>query len=195
MKKVFILAVGVLLVCGLAGCTSASNPGNGEEISQQAVSETVKTETGKEPSPEELEQLLLQQPVVVTSTEYKVQDEEYKNLYPDMLSAVFQNNTTVDIKNAVVVFAAWDANNLPVKIKGKLSFKEGSYLPSVNYSDINLVPGASYGDKSGYEIDEDNGIVTIKAIVKSYEDFEGNKWENPCYKDFAALYEGKKLSK
>jgi hypothetical protein len=34
-----------------------------------------------------------------------------------MLHAVAQNNTTDDIQHAVVAFAAWDKNGLPLKLK------------------------------------------------------------------------------
>ena len=36
-------------------------------------------------------------------------------------------------------------------------------------------------------------IATFKAIVVSYETFEGKTWNNPYYEDFCSLYEGKKL--
>lgn len=133
------------------------------------------------------------QPLRVTSTRYIVQDEQYKNLYPDMLQAVLINETDLDIKNAVVAFVAWDANNLPVKIKGSIDFSDGAYIRQVNYNDINLVPGATYGESSGYEIDADCGIVRFKAIVVSYEAFTGETWTNPYYQDWCRLYEGVKL--
>lgn len=44
----------------------------------------------------EFEQLLSEQPLAVVKTEYIVQDEQYKLLYPDMLQAVIQNNTPED---------------------------------------------------------------------------------------------------
>ncbi len=133
------------------------------------------------------------QDVRVISTKYVVQDAQYKALYPDMLQAVIVNNTDVDIKNAVVAFAAWDANGLPVKIKGSVDFTNGAYIKQVNYSDINLIPGATFGENSGFEVDEACGIATFRAVVVSYEDFEGTTWENPYYQDWCKLYEGVKL--
>ena len=133
------------------------------------------------------------QELKVIKTKYVVQDEVYKALYPDMLQAVIQNDTSYDIKNAIVAFAAWDSNNLPVKIKGSFDFSDGAYNIEVNYGDINLVPGEKFGESSGYEIDENCNIKTIKAIVVSYETFDGTTWENPLYEDWCELYEGVKL--
>lgn len=142
---------------------------------------------------QEFDDLLSTQRVRVTSTNYVVQDEKYKSLYPDMLQAVIQNDTQYDIKNAVVAFVAWDANNLPVKIKGSVDFSDGSYIKLVNYNDINLIPGDSFGSDSGFSVDEECGIKTFKAIVVSYEAFTGETWENPLYDEWCKFYEGVKL--
>lgn len=156
---------------------------------------TTKPETSTEPAMTE-DNLLSQidaQELKVIKTKYVVQDEEYKSLYPDMLQAVIQNNTSYDIKNALVAFVAWDSNNLPVKIKGSIDFSDGSYIKKVNYGDINLVPGKKFGESSGFEIDENCNIKTFKAIVVSYETFDGTTWENPLYEDWREFYEGVKL--
>ncbi len=147
------------------------------------------------PSEKELSGLLKAEPVFIKSTKYIVQDEKYKTLYPDMLQAVIQNNTKEDIKSAMVAFAAWDKNGLPVKIKGHLSFDDGVYIAEVDYSDINLAAGGTYGKDSGFQLDENLEIETFKAIVVSYETYDGTEWENPHYKNFCSLYEGKKQKK
>ena len=141
----------------------------------------------------EFEQLLSEQPLAVVKTEYIVQDEQYKLLYPDMLQAVIQNNTTEDIKDAVVAFVAWDENRLPVKIEGQFDLGGGTYIKRVNYLDINLVGGDTYGENSGYSLGEHCEIETFKAIAVSYETFDGKTWENPYYDAFRVLYEGQKL--
>lgn len=157
------------------------------------VNNSVEKKDSTSMTADELEHNLSTQPVTIIKTEYVVQDARYKSLYPDMLQAVLQNNTTEDIKDAVVAFVAWDNNNLPVKIEGQHSFGDNSYVCEVNYSDINLAAGNTYGESSGYPIDENCNIATFKAIVVSYETFEGKTWNNPYYKDFCSLYEGKKL--
>ncbi len=142
----------------------------------------------------ELESNLSTQPVTIIKTDYVVQNEQFKSLYPDMLQAVLQNNTTDDIKNAVVAFVAWDSNKLPVKIEGQFDFGGGSYIKEVNYADINLAAGDTFGEDKGYSLGENCEIATFKAIVVSYETFDGDTWDNPYYEDFCSLYEGQKLN-
>ena len=158
------------------------------------LSETSKQQNNEEKlTEEELIAELEKAEMSVISTKYEIQDERYKSLYPDMLQAVIKNNTSYDIKNAVVAFVAWDKNNLPVKIKGAIDFSDGSYIREVNYSDINLIPNDTYGKDSGFEIDENSGISKFKAIVVSYETFEGEIWYNPYYDEWCEFYEGVKL--
>ncbi|BAK81150.1 hypothetical protein RATSFB_0588 [Candidatus Arthromitus sp. SFB-rat-Yit] len=138
----------------------------------------------------ELDEALNNQPVKIIKTEYISQDKKF--LQPDLLSAVFQNDSGTDIKNAVLGFVAWDANNFPVKIKSKYDFTDGEYFKRVNCNDVNLVNGTSYGENSGLSIDNDN-IAKFKPIVISYTDFDGNTWENPLLEEFKKMYVDKKL--
>lgn len=142
----------------------------------------------------ELEAQLAEQPVVVLSTSVLVQSDEYKGLYPDLLSAVVQNNSGTEIKTMTIGFVAWDANNLPVRIAGQYDFDDGTYFKEVTAEDVNLVNGATYGDEQGLALSDDcDNIKTIKAIVTSYTDFDGNTWENPLVEDFRAVYENQRL--
>lgn len=74
-------------------------------------------------SAEELKASLASQPVFFSSTQYVVQDNQYKSLYPDMLQGIVQNNSEDDMRDAVVAFVGWDTDGLPVKIKGQIIFK------------------------------------------------------------------------
>jgi len=186
MKKriiaVLLCAVAVLSLCGC-------NPFPWlPSVEKQEVPEEQK----KTCTMAELDALMANQPLIVKSTKYLVQDEQYKALYPDMLQAVIYNNTTADIKNAIVAFVAWDENNLPVKIKGSIDFSDGSYVTKVNFKDINLAPGGTYGESSGYEVDEKCNISSFKACVVSFETFGGEKWENPYFDEWSKLYSGVK---
>lgn len=145
-------------------------------------------------TPESLDELLAAQPLAVTDARFVVQSESYSMLFSDMLTANIVNNSQHDIKDAVVAFVAWDKNGLPVKIKGMFDMVGGMYVKEVSLDDINLVPGDTYGEKSGYSLSADSGIVTVKAIAISYVTFEGEEWENPCYDTFREMYEGKKLA-
>lgn len=217
MKKVFLICT-VVTMCFLGGCgsgaksTTSKEPNvtkNTEADKKTAEKDKETTETEKaieetkkeEPAPsnvtmtvDEFDSLLSEQPLSITGTKYIVQNEEYKSLYPDLLQVTLQNNTDADIKSSVLAFAAWDKNGLPVKIVGYLSFTGGAYISKVNYSDINLETGGSYGKDSGLQLDEDLNIDSFKAIVVSYETFDGEEWENPYFDEFCKLYEGKKLA-
>lgn len=143
----------------------------------------------------ELDAALLEQPMYVEKADYIVQDEKYKVLYPDMLQAIIKNNSGTDVKNAVIAFAAWDANGFPVKIKTAHSLRDGNYVVECNYGDVNMVDGSTYGSESGLPLDSDtDNIATFKAIVVNYDDFDGNTWENPHYDTWIEMYSDKKLS-
>ena len=162
---------------------NTTNVENNKSIEERQVMNTV-----------DFENLLSSQPVSVINTEYVVQDESFKALYPDLLTVSIKNNTDQDIKNAVVSFVAWDENNLPVKIEGQFDFSDTTYVKKVNFSDINLVAGGTFDENSGLALSENSKTKTFKAIVESYETFDGTTWKNPYYDEFCTLYEGKKLT-
>lgn len=143
----------------------------------------------------ELNDGLSKQQIKIISTKYVVQDTRYKALYPDMLQVVLQNNSKSDIKNAVIGFVAWDSNKLPVKIKASgFDPNDPSYIVQCDYDDINLVSGGKFGNNYGFSVDENCNIKFFKAIVVSYETFEGETWENPLYSQWEELYAGKRLT-
>lgn len=215
MKKAIVETVlAAFVATSLIGCSSANKAGGSEteststaEATTTTTTEATTTTTTEETTTEttlsrmvsvnieELDELLAKQPVYISSTEYVVQDKNYKSLYPDMLQAVITNNSEDDIKDAVVVFVAWDENNLPVKIKGQFDFSDGEYLTKCNYSGINLIPGKTYGNDSGMALDTGLNIKKFKAIVYSYETFEGKKWTNPYYHAWSSMYGGGKKLK
>lgn len=133
-------------------------------------------------------------PLAVSEARLVVQSDKYKSLYPDMLQAILVNNSDNDIKNASVAFMAWDANDLPVLLKGQYDINDATYVKVVEYSGINMIPGSEYGESSGMNLrDSITGIVTVKAIVRSYDTFEGETWTNPYYDAYIGKYAGKKL--
>ncbi len=210
MKKLFVAAVVGVTVAMIAACgggstteitqseTKADGKESAESVEKQEETEEIK-ETKQDTKKQtmtvsEFENLLSELPVTVDSVEYVVQSDEYKSLYPDALNAIITNHTSEDIKNAVVAFVAWDENNLPVKIEGQFDFNGGAYVKEVTYDDINLVPDASFGENYGYSLGESCKISSFKAIVESFETFNGESWENPYYSAWRKLYEGNKYS-
>lgn len=161
-----------------------------------AEGETTIDDKTDELSAEKLEEVLLQQPCYVKRTRYIVQEEDkqYKTLYPDILSAIIKNNAKTEIKSVVVAFAAWDKNNLPIKLIGQYDFSGGSYVQQCNFEDVNLLNGETFGKNSGMAINKDTAdIEEFKAIVVSYTDFDENIWENPYYENWLSVYENQKL--
>ena len=150
MKKSFLVILSAAMIlggCGGSGTSAATNTEKAQESASETADmqkettqkETTEAETTvppkevKELSVEEFDELLSGLPVSVVKSEYLVQDEQYKSLYPDMLNAVIQNNTDADIKDAVLAFVAWDSNHLPVKLVGNMDFSGGDYFAEVNY--------------------------------------------------------------
>jgi FtsZ-binding cell division protein ZapB len=144
----------------------------------------------------DLEAKLAEQPVYVISTDYLIQSDEYKSLYPDMLNAVIKNNSGTEVKNVVISFAAWDENYLPVKINGQYDFDGGKYINECDLGDVNMVDGSTFGEDMGMSLSEDcDNIKIVKAIVREYTDFDEKKWKNPYYDAWTSAYENKKLEK
>lgn len=200
MKKVVSLLIVLMLGTMLVSCKNNSSKeddltksNNQNDVIESGNKEKPKQETKKILTADELINELNNQPLIVTKTEYIVQDPELKSLYPDMLNVIIQNNSGTDIKSAVVGFVAWDENNFPVKVVGNLDFSGGDYFVQVDYGDVNMVNGASYGDGIGFTLAKDSKISKFKAIVTAYTDFNGNTWSNPLLDDFKDLYVDKKL--
>ena len=179
------------LYSGKKLASSENSATSGDSAGNKAA---VSTTTKKTLTKTELDAELAKQELKIVSQKYKEQSSDNKILYPDMLQVTLQNDTKHEIKNAVVAFVAWDKNNLPVKIVGQHDYNDGTYIKEVNYSDINLIPGAKFGSNGGFSLDKDcNNIKSFKAIVVSYESFDGETWENPYYEQWRELYEGQKI--
>lgn len=166
-----------------------------EEETETSAAKNKQTTSPGDMTAEKLEEELMNQELVVEDEEYIIQDSEYKNLYPDMLSAIIRNNSNVYIKNMTYGFVAWDKNGLPVRLKGDIDFSDGSYFHGGTGEAINVAPGEVHGRDYGFGIDSDiDNIHTLKAIAVSYEGFNGESWENPYLNDFLDIYEGKRLA-
>lgn len=192
----------LLSTCALSltvGCSSASESANNNAANSanDDTKESVALEEKKEktPSAKALKKKAHDFPLEILDVDIVSQtdDESYKTLYPDMISTTVKNNTDIDIKSFTIAYAAWDKNNLPVKIKGNIDFSDGRYIAKVGAEDINLVPGDTYGEDSGYEIDEDMEIEKVIAVILDYTDFDGNVVKNDHADAFLDAIEGKKM--
>jgi len=207
MIKVNFLILLTILFVGCSSSTEADSQSDEEVISKEQTEDLdEKSEDSSESNKDhvdekvsltekELKEKLKENPLKVIDKDYIVQDEELKSLYPDMLEVIIENNSGEDIRDAVIAFAAWDENGLPLKIEASFELSGGNYIYIVNANDINLIDGDTYGEESGFEVSEEmEKIEEFEATVVSYETFDDEKWENEFFDDFQELYEGKKRS-
>lgn len=188
-----LLSVSILLF----GCDMKSEKESHSKTKESNItksnSNTEKKEEVKENGLDQLENRLDNQDLIVEDSKYLIRSEELKSLYPDALQAFIRNNTDKDIKDITFGFVAWDKNGLPIKIKQAIDFSEGAYFRGVKGEAVNIASADLYGQDTGMEIKEGMDVEYFKPIVVSYEDFEGNNWENKELDNFLEIYEGKRL--
>ena len=182
MKKILalLLCVGMIFTLTACGSNSSSEDTNDTEYQEEVTEEAEENYT-----PSELDEQIEAQDCHVKKTKYVVQSEEYKALYEDLIIGYVENNTGETIKNLEVAYAAWDEDGLPII----LDYDE--YVLPVDLNGVNLKDGETLKDQ-GLAVDsqlaEKGTIKKCKSIVVSYEDFSGNKWENPLYENWKYIY-------
>lgn len=133
-----------------------------------------------------------QKVIIVGTPTVKKQSDRYTSLYPDMLTAVIQNNSDQTIKSYIIGFLAFDSSGYPVKIKAPVDFNP-SYEKKVSAADANVLPGGTHGDGLGSEIDTPHNISTILACVYSATFYDGTTWTNEYYSYWLEEYKEKPL--
>lgn len=199
MKKITALILALIMVLSLAACGGGNEKDNTDTANDAALTTDDSSKDEKTPensgedvaaelSVDELEAEIQKQPCFVYECEYYVQDEQYKALYPDLMLAKLENQSGIAIKDVIVAFAAWDENNLPVIID---TIGNDDYVIQCTMNGINLADGSTLTNQ-GMQVEsrqaERGEIKSFKAIVVSYEDFDGNVWENPLYKNWVNIY-------
>ena len=194
-KKVIFMFCFIILICSVSVSCSYTDKKN-KNVSQIFKSQKLNQEdevSYTSMTKDELEEAMTKQPIKILRTEHYVSSIlNSKGVPQNYLTSVIQNNSGVRIKDVVIGFVAWDDKNLPIKIKSDDMFYIPSYLTKVNYNDINLEDGYSYGQNIGAAV-ENNEIVNLKSIVISYTDYDGNTWKNDLMKEFENLYLNKKF--
>ncbi|MBW0765496.1 DUF5780 domain-containing protein [Mammaliicoccus fleurettii] len=190
MKKALIIIFAVLY---LYGCENKGSNADSSESTAEDMTESKVKREHKSMNANSLENNLDKQDLVIEDGKYLIRSEDAKSLYPDALQAFIRNNTYKDIKDITFGFVAWDKNGLPVKIKQSIDFSDDEYFRGVKGEAVNIASGDLFGEESGMEIKEGIDVEFFKPIVVSYEDFEGNTWENKELKNFLKVYEGKRL--
>lgn len=194
MKKIVIIIVTIAVLCATCAVSESALDLSGmTEDELTALIEAAQQELESRDAGERNESTE-DNTLYVSDAYLTVQSAEYKSLYPDLFQAILVNNTKHDIKNVVIAFVAWDENNLPLLIKSQFDFNAATYVIRASYSGVNMVPGSTFGEKAGVKLDESvKGVATVKAVVASYETFDGETWTNPHYDAFIEQYAGKKL--
>ena len=123
-KKGFFVLIAIISIICITGCSNTNdsketgnNNLNSSNITENSNSEQnnkkdKEEEKKKEPeyTKESLDEEISKQPVIVYSTEYLVQDADYKCLYPDLLIANIKNNSGTDVKKAEVLKDLYDCH-------------------------------------------------------------------------------------
>ncbi len=189
MKKIFIILICLCTLFAFCACGESSKESSTSDLPQSNTEATKE----KKLSADELNAELKKQPCYVYETEYYVQDDNYKSLYPDLLLPKIKNQSDTNIKDVWVAFVAWDPNGLPVIIE---STGDSGYIVECAFNGINLTKGETLTDY-GLQLTQDfafsEQVDKFKAIVTHYKDFDGNTWDNPLYSDWKEMYKEKEL--
>ena len=195
-KLLMFFLTAVIVVLSFAGC-SADKPikDNADIIKEKTVVKQTVTA-------EEFDELLLTMPLAVTEKELIInkKSDEGESLdgqapeeptSPDMLKFVVRNNTDTDIKNMSVAFVGWNENGEPVRFGPASETRGREYLNVAYFAGVNMTSGGMFGEGNEFLLSEWHEISTFKAIVKDFETFDGDSWENPYFEQFCELYEEK----
>lgn len=134
------------------------------------------------------------QEVSVLSANVVSQSDNYKALYPDMLQSIIKNNTNKTIKNIKIGWLGFDSNNLPLKIQYQNNFGNANYEFTGIANDVNILSQQTYGDKKGWDLEENHGLAKVLACVKHVDYYDGSTWDNPYYQYWIDKYNDKPYS-
>lgn len=119
-------------------------------------------------------------PIRVTSSKVLVQSKLNKDAYPDMLTAVVLNASGKEVTGYTVGFVAFDENGDPIEILTQYD-ENGYYEILGDAVDISVANGQSFGSSYGWRLENEHGIVYLKACVELATYSDGDVWENPIY--------------
>lgn len=140
-----------------------------------------------------VENLKSKQLVFVESSKIIVQDSTYKGLYPDMIQVIIKNVSSKTVKNINVGCLGYDKNGYPLKIKTQFGISDGDYEFVGKAEDVNIIKGGTFGQHSGFNLDEYHGISKVLACIKNATFYDGTTWDNPYYERWIEQYKEKPL--
>lgn len=173
MKKILLVLMCLTMVVSLAACGLSD------------IGESMKSPEEKKAEFEEFRTSLNQQNAVALDAELLVQDDGSKMLIADV-----KNNTTFELSEIKIAFAAWSAGGVPVY----LGSKDGTsyYVIETDMKGV-VVEGSQrwYADM-GLEIGAFTNVDYVEAIVMSYKS-NGTVWENPLYEQWGKYFNGEDI--
>lgn len=174
MKRLFLVLMCLAMVVSLAAC-GLSDVGDLIESSEQ-----------KKANFEDFRKSLNQQTAVALDAEFIVQDDGSKMLIADV-----KNNTTFELSEIKIAFAAWNEFGTPVY----LGSKDGTsyYVVETDMKGVVIEGSQRWYADMGLAVNSTiTSIDYVEAIVMSYK-ANGTVWENPLYEQWGKYFNGEDL--
>lgn len=169
MKKILALLLCVVTVLSFAACD---------------VTELIQSPEQKKASFEAMRSSMDGQNAVALDAELHMEDNGTRMLVADV-----KNNTTFELTDVKIAFAAFSASNQPIA----LDFENGEsyYVVETDMRGLTIAPSQRWYADMGLELD--NALVStpdyVEAIVMSYK-ANGTLWENPEYDKWCKYFNG-----
>lgn len=193
-KKIMVIGL-VMMMFILSGCSltdeNTNDTGYTEILGGENVNNSLGISTEEEMSDETLWELINGLPIYVEKT-----GALPSILQSDcLLSAIFWNNSGVDIRDVTIAYLAWDRNGLPLLLDYDLWSEKYTYCISCDYTGINMLNGTSYGEGTGVQVRDvaTSDVAIVSAVMVRCTDFNGNEFYNPYYEIWLSKYYGKKI--
>ena len=174
MKRLFLVLMCLAMVISLAACGLSD------------VGDLIESPEQKKANFEAFRNSLEQQNAVALDAELLVQDGA-----SNMLIADVKNNTTFELSEVKIAFAAWNSLGTPIA----LDYEDGNPYYVIETDMEGLVIGGSQRWYADMGLAISSTIVTVdyvEAIVMSYK-ANGTLWENPLYEQWGEYFNGESL--
>ncbi len=173
MKRIFWVLMCLAMVVSLFAC----------EMSD--LGEALKSPEEKKTEFEAFRTSLSQQNAVALDAELLVQDDG-----SNMLIADVKNNTTFELTEIKIAFAAWGAAGVPLY----LDSKDGTsyYVVETDMAGVVIEGSQRWYADMGLEIKTTFSVDYVEAIVMSYK-ANGTVWENPLYEQWGEYFNGESI--
>lgn len=170
MKRVLLILMCLAMVVSLAAC----GLGN--------VSELIESPEQKKANFEAFRTSLNQQNAVALDAELLVQDGA-----SNMLIADVKNNTTFELSEIKIAFAAWGLAGAPVILDSENG--NSYYVVETDMTGVVIEGSQRWYADMGLEVSSFSSIEYVEAIVMSYK-ANGTVWENPLYEQWGNYFNG-----